>query len=318
MSVAPERLSSQPRPEEAAQPAAHPSSSAGAQPTHTSAAGAATESPAAFALPAEPSRFSLKHPNSHLGWVRPKIWLPLVVTVALLAGLWQWGSGALPYLLPPLPSVFQSIAENVPYYLQNAGITLGESIVGLIIGFVAAFVLAVLTSELPVVRRAVMPIAVVLNVTPLVAIAPALVVAFGFGPLPKLIITALICFFPILINTAVGLRSVPQQVLQVYRTMDASRLEMLIHLRVPNALPYVFAALRIVFPLSIIGAVVAELSASGSTGGLGTVISTGSSMNQLAVVYAAIFILAVMGVLLLAVITLVERRALRWHETATD
>ena len=138
------------------------------------------------------------------------------------------------------------------------------------------------------------------------------------GCTPKLIITALICFFPILINTAVGLRSVPQQVMQVYKTMDASRLELLVHLRIPNALPYIFAALRIVFPLSIIGAVVAELSASGSTGGLGTAISVASSMNQLAVVYAAIFVLAVMGVLLLALITLVERRVLHWHESSTD
>lgn len=269
------------------------------------------------ALP-EPSRFSLKHPKSRIGWVRPGVWLPLAVMLAVLAGLWQWGAVAMPYLLPPLPAVGETLVDDLGYYLSNALITLFEAVVGLAIGFTAAFLIAVLISELPMARRAIMPIAVVLNVTPLVAIAPALVVAFGFGPLPKLIITALICFFPILINTAVGLRSVPQQVLQVYRTIDASRGEMLVHLRIPNALPYVFAALRIVFPLSIIGAVVAELSASGSTGGLGTVISVASSMNQLAVVYAAIFVLAVMGVLLLGLVTLAERRALHWHSSATD
>ncbi len=252
------------------------------------------------------------------GWLRPSVWSPLVLMLVLLGLLWQIGAKKLPYLLPPLSAVRETLTTQLSYYLHNAGITLAESLAGLGIGFVAAFVLAVLTSELPVVRRAVMPIAIVLNVTPLVAIAPALVVAFGFGPLPKLIITALICFFPILINTAAGLRSVPQPVLQVYRTIDASRLEMLIHLRIPNALPFVFAALRIVFPLSIIGAVVAELSASGSTGGLGTVISTASSMNQLAVVYAAIAILAVMGVALLAIITVVEQRVLHWHRTAND
>ena len=160
-----------------------------------------------------------------------------------------------------------------------------------------------LVSEVPAARRAVLPIAVVLNVTPVVAIAPALVVAFGFGPAPKLIVTALICFYPILINTSVGLRSLPVPVLQVYQTMRASRLELLVHLRIPNALPYLFAALRIVAPLAIIGAVVAELTAAGSVGGLGSVITVASSMNQLAVVYAAIFVLAVMGVLLMLVIT---------------
>jgi len=268
--------------------------------------------------PREPSRLSLRHPRSRLAWLRPSMWLPLAVMLALLAALWQWGAEKMPYLLPPLGAIGDSLSRNLGYYVKNAGITLEEALLGLAMSFVAAFLLAVLISEAPLIRRAVMPIAVVLNVTPLVAIAPALVVAFGFGPAPKLIITALICFFPILINTAVGLRSVPQPVLQVYRTMDASRLELLVHLRVPNALPYLFAALRIVCPLSVIGAVVAELSASGSAGGLGTVISTASSMNQLAVVYAAILALAIMGSALMLAITLVERRALHWHESSAD
>jgi NitT/TauT family transport system permease protein len=268
--------------------------------------------------PAEPSRFSLSHPKSRMAWVRPSVWLPLVVMLAVLAALWQYGARKLPYLLPALPNIGRSLTTNLGYYVDNALVTLGEATAGLAMGFVAAFVLAVLTSELPLVRRAVMPIAVVLNVTPLVAIAPALVVAFGFGPLPKLIITGLICFFPILINTAAGLRSVPQQVLQVYRTMDAGRIELLWHLRIPNALPFLFAALRIVFPLSIIGAVVAEMSASGSTRGLGTAISVASSMNQLPVVYASISVLALMGVLLLLAVTLVERRALHWHDSTQN
>ncbi|MBM9503031.1 ABC transporter permease [Streptomyces sp. KK5PA1] len=238
--------------------------------------------------------------------------------LAIIAALWEYGARKLPYLLPSLPKIGSSLRTNLGYYVHNALVTLGEATAGLAMGFAAAFVLAVLTSELPLVRRAVMPIAVVLNVTPLVAIAPALVVAFGFGPMPKLIITGLICFFPILINTATGLRSVPRQVLQVYRTMDASRIELLWHLRIPHALPFLFAALRIVFPLSIIGAVVAEMSASGSTRGLGTAISVASSMNQLPVVYASIFVLALMGVLLLLAVTLVERRALHWHDSTQD
>ncbi len=248
-------------------------------------------------------------------WLAPATWLPLVIMLVILGLAWQSGARKWPFLLPPLPSVGKSLASNVTYYLKNAGITLGEAIAGLVIGLAVAFALAVLVSEVPAARRAIMPVAVVLNVTPLVAIAPALVVAFGFGPAPKLVITALICFFPILINTATGLRSVPRQILQVYQSIDASRLEILWHLRVPSALPYIFAALRIVFPLSVIGAVVAELSAAGSAGGLGTVISTASSMNQLAVVYAAIFVLAVMGAGLLLLVTIVERRALRWHES---
>jgi NitT/TauT family transport system permease protein len=253
-----------------------------------------------------------------LGLLRPALWLPLVVMLAVLGGAWQWAARTWPYLLAPLPKIGSSLYDNITYYLRNAAITLGEAVGGLAIGFVTAFVLAVLISELPVARRAIMPIAVVLNVTPLVAIAPALVVAFGFGPAPKLVITALICFFPILINTSTGLRSVPTQVLQVYRTVRASRLELLLHLRVPSALPFIFAALRIVFPLSVIGAVVAEMSAAGGAGGLGTVVSNASSSNQLAVVYAAVFVLAIMGAVLLLIVTLAGRMALRWHESERD
>jgi NitT/TauT family transport system permease protein len=100
--------------------------------------------------------------------------------------------------------------------------------------------------------------------------------------------------------------------------MNAGRFELLRHVRIPNALPFVFAALRIVFPLSIVGAVVAEMSASGSARGLGTAISVASSMNQLPVVYASIFVLALLGLMLLFVVTLVERRVLRWHDNAHD
>ncbi|HEY0889955.1 MAG TPA: ABC transporter permease subunit, partial [Nocardioides sp.] len=102
-------------------------------------------------------------------------------------------------------------------------------------------------------------------------------------------------------------------VLQVFESVRASRWEVLWHLRIPGSLPYLFAALQIVFPLSVVGAVVAELSAAGSAAGLGTTIQVASSMNRLATVWAAIFVLALMGSLLLLFVTLVQRRALRWH-----
>jgi NitT/TauT family transport system permease protein len=250
-----------------------------------------------------------------LSFLHPAKWLPLVLMLAVLGALWQWGADRMPYLLPPLGDVGRTLADDAGYYVENALVTLREALGGLAIGTAVAFVLAVIVSEFTLARRAIMPVAVILNVTPLVAIAPALVVAFGFGAAPKLIVTGLICFFPVLINLSVGLRAVPLPVLQVYRTMHASRLETLWYIRVPSALPFLFAALRIVFPLSVVGAVVAELSAAGSSSGLGTAISLASSMNRLAAVYASIAILAVLGSLLLLVVTLLERRLLHWHES---
>jgi len=253
--------------------------------------------------------------RSRLSFLKPVYWGPVAILLVILGVVWTIVARNSPYLLPPLASVGTALVENPLFFLKNAGATLEVAVIGLVIGFVVAFVLAILVSELPIMRRAIMPVAVVLNVTPLVAIAPALVVAFGFGPEPKLIVTALICFFPILIGVSTGLRSVPLAVIQVFSTLHASRLETLWHVRIPSSLPYLFNALRIVFPLSIIGAVVAELAAPGAATGLGTVISVASSNNQLAIVYAAIVCLALMGSVLLLVITLIQNRALHWHES---
>ncbi|MGH1555687.1 ABC transporter permease [Streptomyces sp. L7] len=223
------------------------------------------------------SRFSLKHPRSRIGWIRPAVWLPLVVMLGILAGLWQWGSDQLPYLLPPLSDVGSSLSGNFGYYVHNALITLGEATAGLGMGFVGAFVLAVLTSELPLVRRAVMPVAVVLNASrrwwrsPRPWSWPLGVRADAQTHHHR----AEICFFPILINTATGLRSVPQQVLQVSSDDGCESGRAVVRACAGAqraAVPLRRAADRL-FRCRIIGAVVAEMSASGSTGGLGTAIS---------------------------------------------
>ncbi|MFT4286926.1 ABC transporter permease [Nocardioides sp.] len=249
---------------------------------------------------------------------RPSYWLPLPILL-LVAGLgWQAGARRWPYLLPPLQDVWHQLAEDPGYFTSAAGHTLTEALLGLLIALVVGFLLAVLVSEVPIARRAIMPVAVVLNVTPLVAIAPALVVAFGFGITPKLIVTALICFFPILINTSVGLRSVPGHVLRLLDSMAATRWQKLVHVRVPLSVPHLLAALQIVFPLSVVGAVVAELSAAGANGGLGTVIAVASSMNRLAVVWAAIFVLALMGALLLFAVSTLQRLVMRRYRRTAE
>ncbi|RXZ68036.1 ABC transporter permease [Agromyces albus] len=283
--------------------------------TTTPATALASDGTAPTAAIASPADAATPRPRRLPTVLRPSRWLPLTVTLVALGLLWQLGAETMPYLLPPLADIGETLAGNPGFYLANAWVTLQESLLGLAIAFVASSILAIAISEVPMVKRAVMPIAVVLNVTPLVAIAPALVVAFGFGPEPKLIVTAIICFFPILINVSVGLRSVPAAVLQFYRTIKASRLELLWNIRIPNALPYLFAALKIVFPLSIVGAVVAEMFAPGASEGLGTTISLASSNNKLPVIYASIFILALMGSALLGLVTAVERRVLHWHDT---
>ena len=247
--------------------------------------------------------------------LHPRVWLPTTVLVVILGVAWSVIADAHPYILPRLSEVGWTLVDEPLLFLENTWSTLQIALTGVAFGAGSAFLLALLMSEISMVRRALMPLAVVLNVTPVIAITPALVVAFGFGMTPKVVVTAIITFFPVLINVTTGLRSVPTPVLHVFETLHASRAEVLFRLRIPSSLPYTLAALRVVFPLSVVGAVVAEFVAAGSSGGLGTMIRNSAATARLDHVYAAIACLAAMGVLLLVLVTVVERRLLFWHES---
>lgn len=240
-------------------------------------------------------------------------WLPAVVAFALLIVAWKLVANHDSYLLPEPRQTLLLLWHQPGLYLHNAGATLAEALIGLGIGFGAGSVLAVAMSEVRLLERALLPLAVALNVTPVVAIAPALVVAFGFGRTPKVIVTAVIVFFPVLINGIVGLRSADPEVLDVLRSLDARRWEVLWWVRLPSALPYLFAAARVTLPLSVVGAVVAEFAAPGSGAGLGTLITQASNVSELDRVYAAIIVLAVMGLALTVIIMLLERWVLAWQ-----
>jgi NitT/TauT family transport system permease protein len=235
------------------------------------------------------------------------------VAAVIVIAVWQLVAVHNRYILPRPWAVALQLVHHPGSYLHGARVTLTEALAGLAIGFGAGVLLGIVMSEIRIVERALLPLAIVANVTPVVALAPGLVVAFGFGITPKLIVTAVICFFPALMNTIAGLRSTDPELLDVLQTLHASRLEVLIRVRLPCSLPYLFSAARICLPLSVVGAVVAELVTQGSTSGLGTVISQAAANAQLDRVYASIVCLALLGVGLTAFIVLAERRLLAWH-----
>jgi NitT/TauT family transport system permease protein len=229
-----------------------------------------------------------------------------LATFAVLAVVWQLVAEHNKYVIPRLNVIWTSLSTQPEYYVHNAKVTFVEAITGLACGVAAAFVMAILMSQINLFRRSIMPLAVMLNVTPVITVAPALVVAFGFGMAPKVLVTAIITFFPALIASSAGLRSVDKEVLEVFRSLHATRFEELFKLRLPTSLPFLFAGARVVFPLSIIGAVVAEFVAPGSSNGLGNKILLASGYSQLNIVYACIFCLSIMGILMTLAVTLVE------------
>lgn len=241
--------------------------------------------------------------------------VPAFVLFGLLVLTWQLVALHNPFLIPRVGGIWAQLTSSPGEFFDAAGVTLEECFVGLGASFVIAFSLAVAMSHAPVVERAVMPLAVILNVTPVVALAPGLVIAFGFGLTPRFLVTGVIVFFPLLVNSLIGLRSVDPEALQYFQSVYASRREILWHLRIPSSLPFLFAAARIAFPLAIIGAVVSEFSTAGpgNDNGLGSLIELAISSNELSLMYAAIACLSVLGLAFTLIVIAIERRILVWH-----
>jgi NitT/TauT family transport system permease protein len=219
------------------------------------------------------------------------------------------------YLLPPPTRVAEALAAEPMRYIDAARMSMTAAMGGLVIASVVAFGLAVLMAHSRPVERALYPPALLIKVTPIVAIYPMFMIWFGFGIWPKMLIAALITFFPMLVNAVVGLRSVDPQALDFMRSLNASTWQVFWHLRAPSSLPYVFAALRISVPLSLIGAVVAEFL-SGSSG-MGQLILIANGEFDTAALFGAVVVLAGLGVTLTVLVSYLERRVLFWHESST-
>lgn len=218
------------------------------------------------------------------------------------------------YIFPPPSAIFAELMERPEYFIvQNGAITFFEAVTGFFAGAITAILVAALMARSRWVERAFFPLALVIKATPLVVIAPLLIIWFGYGYTGKIIMAALICFFPILVNTIVGLRSVNATSLEFFESVSASEWEIFTKLRVPSSLPYVLAAFKISISLAVIGAIVAEWAGAGQ--GLGRVILLASNDFNQPAVFAGVLVLAVMGIGLTAIVSWLERRFLYWHES---
>jgi ABC-type nitrate/sulfonate/bicarbonate transport system permease component len=219
-------------------------------------------------------------------------------------------SGTPIYILPAPSRIAQTFLAQPAYYLSALLVTLGEALTGLTLGTLVGIGIAALVNLHPQLERGVMTLAILVKSTPLVAIAPLLTIWLGFGVLPKIIITALLTFFPTLVNVLVGLQSVGRDMLDLLRVQRATHWQILIHLRAWLALPYFFAALRVAAPLSLVGAVIAEWT--GASSGLGRVMWLAYSNLNLPPMFAAIFVLSLSGMSAYGLIVWAEGKVIRW------
>ena len=247
-----------------------------------------------------------------LGYIVP----PLVALSLLALGweLWVRLADTPVYILPAPTRVAERLAGDLSFFAWHGWVTFYEAVAGCAIGSAVAIVLAITMAHSRTAERSIFPIAVLVKVTPIIAVAPLFVIWFGFGSWPKMLIAALITFFPVMVNTVVGLRSVSPGSLDFLRSVDASPREIFWRLRAPASLPYLFAALRIAAPLAVIGAVVGEWFTGDR--GLGSVIIVAHNNLDMLTLFGAIVTLAAIGISLMTVIAIAERRFLFWHESS--
>jgi NitT/TauT family transport system permease protein len=238
--------------------------------------------------------------------------LTLVAVLAIWQGLILWLK--FPAFILPGPGLvwlrlLRALSDGS--LLSNSWVTLQEVLLGLLLGSSLATLVGYLLAKSPLVERLLAPYLVASQAIPTVAIAPLLVIWFGPGMASKVLICGLIVFFPVLVNTMVGLRAVPENLRDLMSSMQATRLQMLRYLEVPAALPVFLGGLRIGATLSVIGAVVGEFV--GANQGLGFLINVARGQYDTALVFVAIFALIVMAIALYGIVLLLETRLLAWQ-----
>jgi ABC-type nitrate/sulfonate/bicarbonate transport system permease component len=250
--------------------------------------------------------------------LRPAI-APAVVIVVLLcawqaAARWDILADALDirdFLIPAPTDVAQALWEDRALLIDNAWVTLKEVLLGFSLALVAGLAFAIVIHLSETARGALYPLLIASQTIPIIVLAPIFVVWFGFGVVPKLLIIALICFFPITVNTLDGLRSIDPDLLKMMRTLGAGRMQTLIRAEFPAALPYAFSGAKVAVAVAVIGAVFGEWA--GADEGLGHLMQSAQAQLLTARVFAAIFVLSAMAIALFGLLSLLERRLVPWR-----
>ncbi len=249
-----------------------------------------------------------------------KRWLLPALLLATLLSLWQmacatgWIADALslePYLVPSPAEIASSLWENRDLLAENAWVTLREMLFGILAALVVGVGFAILMHWSRLLRDAAYPLVVASQTIPIVVIAPILIVWFGYGITPKIVIVALICFFPITVNALDGLRAVDPEAVKMMRSLNASRWQRFRRVEAPAALPNLFTGIKIAVVVAPIAAVFAEWA--GSDSGLGHLIQSDTAYFQVARQFATVAVLSALALALIGLTTLAERRVVTWR-----
>jgi NitT/TauT family transport system permease protein len=250
--------------------------------------------------------------RNFLGVVIRKL-VPLAGILVFLV-IWEVGVAvfkAPPYLLPPPTTIFRTFFDELPKLLSHGWVTTYEMLVGYALAVGIAVPLAIAITSSARFDRFVMPTMLFFQVVPKIAIAPLFLVWFGVGTLPKVLVAFLISFFPIVIDAAVGLRSMSSEMNDLARSMGATRMQVFLRFRLPTSLPYLFSGLKVAATLAIAGAVVGEFV--GADKGLGYLLLVTNSNLETALMFATILALTIIGLVFFYTVEFLEKLAIPWH-----
>jgi NitT/TauT family transport system permease protein len=241
-----------------------------------------------------------------------RLWLLLLATVVAWE-LYTQFVDVPSYLLPRPEQIINEFIEKPDVVLNAFAITTIEAGLGFTVAAILGLILAILIARSALLEEFLYPYLNIIRVTPVIAIAPLLTIWFGHGITPMIIVSTLIAFFPIVVATALGLRSVDADLISLMRTLNASETHILRKIRLPNALPYLFAAFRISAPLAVIGALVGEFV--GASAGLGYLLVTARGRIDTSMVFLMVALSAMLGIMAFAAVVAIERRFIRWHQS---
>ncbi|MCW4456667.1 ABC transporter permease [Microbacterium sp. MPKO10] len=245
-------------------------------------------------------------------------WHPIVFVVALAVVWWvvTEAGWVKPYIIPSPVDTWAAFADNAAYLAQHTWVTTYETVVGFVIAIVIGLAVAVVMVYSGGLEKTLYPVILFAQVVPKIAIAPLFIVWLGFGASPKILVAVLMAFFPVVISGLSGLRSADPDVLQLASTMGAGRFKTFIKVRLPAALPELLSGFKVAATLAVTGAVVGEFV--GANEGLGYVILQANGNLDTAMLFAALIIMSLMGVLLFGLIQVAERFLIPWHSSKRD
>jgi len=236
-----------------------------------------------------------------------------IITMIILIAIWELSVKFFDikeYLLPAPSVIFQKITKNFSLLLEYSKVTAWEILLGYLMSIVIGIPMGLMIFYSRFLERIIYPLLVASQTIPKIALAPLLIIWLGWGIWPKIIVSFLIAFFPIVVDTVVGLKNTEPEMIYLVRSMGANRAQIFFKISLPNALPNIFGALKVASTLAVVGAVVGEFVASDS--GLGYLLVVSQGYMDTASMFAGIVFLSLLGIIFFFIIEIIERIALPW------